>query len=506
MKSFLKQRVGKNAGRLFLHDRELADTVFQPGTHYHYIVDVENRKLLILPSEEGNTVCLRELKNKAVPLIDIRNKSSLAVFQGCTHLQITIYGDEVVIEGFVADEVCGGECAGEKRDHSSDLVICDDIHDILSVRKKAEIVLSLDDLKSVVGLEQGWAELLGSGFVQSYTHNINRSDWERLRQTEIPLKVMSLFSGAGLMDFGFQSQGLDIVFALDANPYACVTYRNNLGNHIRCGDVAALKAEDIPQVPIIIGGPPCIGFSNSNTHTRYMDNPKNMLVREFIRVVKANPAAKIFVIENVPQMLSAWQGVYLNEVNQALSDFEITSGVISAADMGSPQLRQRTIIIGSKIGRIDLPKPVPHILNTVRKAFKGLTDAMPNQRDYSEPKSATLERIRQIPEGGNWQDLSSAQDSRHHSNYLRRLLWDQPAITLANVRKALILHPSENRTLSVREMARLFDLPDYFKFFGPLSEKQQQVVNGVPVKLASAVARVIKDAICKFNKKAACTA
>ena len=496
MKPFLKKRFGKNAGRLFLHDRELADTVFQPGSHYRYVVDVENKKLLILPTTEGNTVCQRELKNSVVPLIDIRNKASLAVFEGCSHLQITIYGDEVVVEGFMMEETTA-DIEGQHTQPSEPDLPGDvhDISDMLSVRKKVEIVLSFDELKSVVGLGQGWAELLfGAGFSQSHA----------LHQAEIPLKVMSLFAGAGLMDYGFKLEGFDIVFAMDFNPYACETYKHNLGDHIHCGDVTKLTAMDIPPVSVIIGGPPCQGYSNANRQTHYLENPQNKLVKEYLRVVKVTPSAKVIVIENVPQLLSAGDGAFLREIEESLPDFEITVGVVSAVDMGSAQQRQRAFIIGSKIGRIELPKPVLHVLNTVRTAFKGLTDDLFNQGDYSEPKMETLERIRQIPEGGNWRDLASPQDPRHHSNYLKRLLWDRPAITLANVRKSLILHPSEDRTLSVREIARLFDLPDSFKFFGTLAEKQQQAANGVPVKLASAVARVVKEAINAFNQRRVC--
>ena len=355
-------------------------------------------------------------------------------------------------------------------------------------------MVSLDDLRSAVGMDQAWVDLFKTKFSQSCS-------------LDIPLTVMSIFSGAGLMDFGFQKEGFKIIYAMDFNADACKTYRHNMGDHIHCGDVTQLKESDIPEnVSVIISGSPCQGYSNSNRQTHYLDNPKNKLVKENIRVVRMNPFAKVCVIENVPQLLSAGDGAILREIEELLSDFEITSGVVRASDMGSAQNRDRAFILASKIGRIELPKPEMHVLNTVRTAFSGLTDDIPNQQDYSKPKMETLERIRQIPEGGNWRNLTGDQDQRHHSNYLKRLLWDSPSITLANARKSLILHPSEDRTLSVREMARLFDLPDSFKFFGGLGEMQQQVVNGVPVKMASAVARVVKDAINAFNQSRVCVA
>lgn len=475
VETFLKRRIGKNSGRLFLHDKELKDTVFKSGSHYRY--DVKDNKLFIWPAVEGNTVSQRD-KDGLEPLIDIRDKASFAAFEGCAQLWITIYGDKVVIEGYVEEDV-------DSSDPASDT----------SLRKKVEIIVSLNELRAVVGLDRSLIEFLSR---LSPSHS--------LRQAEIPLKVMSIFSGAGMLDVGFRAEGFEIVFALDADKAACDTYKNNIGDHIRCCDITKLQTSDIPSVPVVIGGSPCQGYSNANRQTHYLDNPKNLLVKEYIRVVKQNPYAKVFVLENVPQLLRAGDRAFLREIEEKLSDFEITAGVLSAADMGSAQQRQRAFVIGSKIGKIELPRPVLHVLNTVRNAFRGITDDMANQRDFSMPKMETLERIRQIPAGGNWRDLASPQDPRHHSNYLKRLSWDSPSITLANVRKSLILHPSEDRTLSVREMARLFDLPDSFEFMGSLSEKQQQAANGVPVKLASAVARVVKEAINAFNLSRTCTA
>ncbi|MFC0416920.1 DNA cytosine methyltransferase, partial [Cytobacillus solani] len=187
--------------------------------------------------------------------------------------------------------------------------------------------------------------------------------------------------------------------------------------------------------------------------------------------------------------------------------FEITSGVLTATDFGEAQERKRAFIIGSKIGKIDLPKPThsPDHYVTVRKALEGLHEDVPNQMDFTKPKPSTIERMQTVPEGGNWRDFpdefktTSMFTGKTHSSVYRRLAWDHPSITIANPRKSNLTHPTENRILSVRECARLFGLKDDFIFKGSLSSMQQQVCNAVPVKLARAVARVVKHAIMRYN-------
>lgn len=495
MLGYLKQRLGKVAERLFLHDKELTDTVFKPGTHYRYLVDVSNRKLVILPADNGNKVCVREVRNgETIPLIDIRRKSALSAFEGCEYLQITIFNDKVTVQGFVNDETA--EIAHIEHQEVKAAGKVSDIRELLNVRQTAQVVMSASDLQRAVGSDYGFIDSLFSDDAHS-----RRAPGVRtaVKRTEIPLKVLSLFSGAGLMDLGFLKQGFDIVEAVELNRWASETYQRNIGDHIRCMDIKDYT--DIPEVPIIIGGSPCQGFSAANRTTNYLDNPKNLLVKEYIRVVKSNPKAQVFVLENVPQLLSAGNGAFLSEIEHELSDFEITAGVLNAADFGTAQARKRAIIIGSKIGRIELPRPLIRAVKTVRDAFKGLHRGILNQTDFTLPKEDTLVRMRQVPEGGNWRDVPELINSDHHSSYLRRLKWDEPSPTLPNIRKTLLLHPEENRVLSVREAARLFDVPDDFVFYGPLGEKQQMVGNGVPVLLAQAVARQVRLAFEGIKSK-----
>ncbi|WP_414858882.1 DNA cytosine methyltransferase [Paenibacillus sp. Soil787] len=142
----------------------------------------------------------------------------------------------------------------------------------------------------------------------------------------------------------------------------------------------------------------CQGFSNSNRYTNFLDNPNNFLVKHYIESIKANENCKIFCLENVPRILTAGNGQFKDEIYEALSDFEITSGVLCAADFGSAQMRDRAIIIGSKLGKIDLPKSVlqPHEYRTVRQSFEGLHNDVPNQLDVSKSKEETLEKMKYV--------------------------------------------------------------------------------------------------------------
>ena len=309
------------------------------------------------------------------------------------------------------------------------------------------------------------------------------------------INVVSLFHGCGGLDLGFKRQGYNIIWAIDFNKAACQTYRNNIGEHVICEDIKNVDSSVIPDCDIIIGGSPCQGFSNSNRHTHYLDNPKNFLVKEYIRIVK-DKQPLIFVLENVPQLLSCGNGQFIDEIKFQLKDYDINYKVLCAADYNVPQLRRRTIVIGSKIGKINHPHGYTTQYRTVADAFKGLNNTIPNQLDYTHSKQGTIERMKYIPQGGNFTSLPiEFQDSRMHSDIFRRLDYSKPSVTIANPRKQLLLHPTENRIVSVRECARIQSFPDDFIFYGNLSDKQQQVADAVPPLLSEAIAKQIKEYI-----------
>lgn len=500
MKQLIKKRLGKKSNRgIYLQDRELKNTLFNIGKNFKYIIDTKNNKILIIPSEDetNNTVSKRQIKDEVKPVIDIRAKDALSIFKDVDYLQISMFEDEIIIEGFektTSNSISSSEASKIKQKSVKDIT------HLLSVKRKAVISIPKIELAKVVGENTNYTISRLSECISETIDGINTHNLVDLKEIlSVPLSVVSLFSGAGVMDKGFVDNGYDIIFALDFEEDACKTYRYNIGNHIVHEDITKLDKNAIPKASIIIGGSPCQGFSNSNRVTNFLDNPKNLLVKEFIKTVQSNDACKVFVLENVPQLLTAGDGKFLQEIKDSLSDFQISEGVLCSADFGSAQKRSRAIVIGSKIGKIDLPKPIYKIYKTVREAFAGIHDGLANQNDFSKPSDSTIERMSYVPPGGNVLNIPEAiRPKGVHSSSYKRLEWDKPSITITNVRKSNITHPEYNRSLSVRECARLFGLSDDYVFLGKLDSKQQQIANAVPYELSYAVAKHIKKAILKY--------
>lgn len=492
---FIKQRKAKPSSRgIYIQDKELMQTRFQPGQSFTYAVDPVNRKVIILPSKDksSHTVSKRKLDDQVKPVIDIRSREALSLMADSDYLTVTIHEDQVVVESFqtVATAHVNKAVTGK--------IVR--LEQFMPVRKVSSFRCSRDQFRKVVGgpeyaeqIEFSFGESFGSVISDSYVR-------QAVDLSYVPMQIASLFSGAGMLDYGFLQAGFDIVFANDLNADACQTYRANIGNHIFHGDINdAIRM--MPQVPVVIGGSPCQGFSNNNRVSNFLDNPNNLMVRKYIEAVKKS-GCMVFVLENVPQLLTAGGGRFKDEIKAELSEFEITERVLTATDYGSAQGRDRAIMIGSKIGRIDLPAPTyrPEEYRTVRMAFEGIHDGLPNQADVSASKPENIEKMKHIPPGGNVFNIpEEIRPKSQHSNMYKRLEWDKPSITIANARKAMILHPEENRILSVRECARIQGLPDSFIFKGSLGGRQQQVANGVPFEMAHAIGRQIKKAIMKFN-------
>lgn len=339
---------------------------------------------------------------------------------------------------------------------------------------------------------------------------------------------IEIFSGAGGMGLGATQAGIDVRIAIEKDKYAAQTY---LFNHpkttVVVDDVSNIKEFKLlkkKEQLVLFGGPPCQGYSNSNRKTRTSENPKNWLFKEFMRSVKlTNP--DWIVIENVPGLQNLEKGFFLEQICNDLLKLGYTPNIkiLNAVNYGVPQKRERIFIVGSKNGAA-FEFPIGEYENnhvTIRDAISDLPilengsiesllsykhspksefakmmrgDLKKSPQNYVTKNSTNvLERYNHIPEGGNWQNIpielmSNYKDhTRCHHNIYRRLSSSEPSPIISNYRKSMIIHPFENRGISLREAARLQSFPDNYIFCGPLIYKQQQVGDAVPPLLAKAI-------------------
>ena len=164
-------------------------------------------------------------------------------------------------------------------------------------------------------------------------------------------KIASLFAGCGGLDLGFIQAGFDIAWANDFFPEAVKTYKHNIGDHITLGDITKIPSSEIPDdIDIVLGGFPCQGFSVANTK-RSMDDERNFLYRELMRVIK-DKRPKFFVGENVKGLLSMQKGKVIEMIVQDFKSlgYDVDYKLLKASDYGVPQHRERVIIIGNRLG------------------------------------------------------------------------------------------------------------------------------------------------------------
>jgi DNA (cytosine-5)-methyltransferase 1 len=357
--------------------------------------------------------------------------------------------------------------------------------------------------------------------------------------------LIDLFSGAGGMTLGFtQAFGHNFrsVWANDFNKYCVDTYNLNFGNHCVLGDINDILSDSeikIPAADVVIGGPPCQGFSLLNKNRE--GDPRNQLWRPFLEIVKIS-GAKVFVIENVPQLLGSVEHKEIVK-NAEMLGFKIVSGKLCAADYGVAQTRTRALIIGSKIDhsiifpprkthynpdnggfQFDittlLPKDAylypPQRWKNVRDAISDLP--LPEGTDIRDvpppldlhfgrsPTPLSVKRYKAVPkEGMNRFDLQRNAPELTPDCWLRkktggtdlfgRLWWDKPAFTIRTEffkpEKGRYLHPEQHRPITHREAARLQSFPDSFVFSGTKIEIAKQIGNAVPPLLAARIADIV---------------
>lgn len=344
---------------------------------------------------------------------------------------------------------------------------------------------------------------------------------------------IDVFSGPGGMSLGASMAGINVRLAVEKDPYAAETYlKNHKSTTVIVDDIKNIndfRFNKGHEQIILFGGPPCQGYSNSNQKTRSKENPKNWLFKEFIRCAKLIKPDWI-VMENVKGLANFDKGFFLDSICKDLNSIGYTVNVkiLNAANFGVPQKRERLFIIGSLHGvACDFPHPICDKYVTIADAIfdlpsllngdmQDVLDYKPTTSPYAKlmrgknkrafqnfvTKNSALiiERYKHIPQGGNWKNIpaelmSNYTDcSRCHHGIYRRLKEDEPSTIIGNFRKNMLIHPKEDRGLSIREAARLQSFPDDYMFLGPLISQQQQVGDAVPPLLAKAIFKKIIEA------------
>lgn len=336
--------------------------------------------------------------------------------------------------------------------------------------------------------------------------------------------VIDLFAGCGGMTLGFHQTGhFETKLAVESNTDAAETYELNFGPIVARGDDGVPTAiEDVtsfPEVDVVIGGPPCQGFSPLN---RGVGLERRNLWKQYRRALSAaNPS--VFVMENVPELLRSAEYAAFKAAAES-NGYAVEGRVLNAADFGVPQRRRRAIVIGTRLGPIPWPTQThfpPNELplaGTPWRTFREAVADLPlepdglNWHSPRHPHPVSVERYRTIPDEGEGRfelaarrpDITPAcwlRETTGRTDVFGRLWWDRPAVTIRTEfykpEKGRYLHPSEHRAITIREAARCMGFPDppAFQFYAApgqsMTSVARQVGNAVPPPLARQIAAAV---------------
>lgn len=362
------------------------------------------------------------------------------------------------------------------------------------------------------------------------------------------MNVIDLFSGCGGLSLGFIKDGYTVKKAVEFDANIARTYKMNYPEvDMIVDDICNIDQSGVfkaGEADVIIGGPPCQGFSMAGARIRngFMDDPRNYLFKQYFNVVKT-VKPKAFVMENVKGIMTMQDGKIFEEILRIFSVPEMLDGVsyklyykvVKAVDFGIPQKRERMIIIGTRNdnfdfdelwnqtkqeilhdyphyfdavnvqdaignlgattadGSVENPKPVTEYQRYLASDGKELT----NHTRTNHSKIA-VDRMRRVANGKNFTTLEETINSVHSGSY-GRLCWDEQAPTITTrfdtPAGGRFIHPVEDRTLSPREAARIQSFPDDFVFYGNKTSICKQIGNAVPPKISYFLARLISKII-----------
>lgn len=329
--------------------------------------------------------------------------------------------------------------------------------------------------------------------------------------------VASIFTGCGGMDLGFIKAGFRILWAHDINKDCCDTYSANIGSHIVCMDVKEVDIRSIPDVDVIIGGPPCQGFSVAGKMIR--SDPRNQLLWEFVDIV-SRKKPKVFVMENVKSLglMKRWDYIRKRLISKFKeAGYNIDYKILNSADYGVPQGRERVFFIGvlKEIGEPSFP--TPKYIGKWVSAREVLAN-LPNPGEEGNEGGCNTKIvipckpvIRKSPYAGmlfNGQgrviNLEKPAPTLHASMGgnktpiidLQQLKGSKEEPWIVGYHRKLVSGeqlenysvPGHLRRITVREAARIQTFPDTFNFVGKITSKFRQIGNAVPPMLAYHIA------------------
>ena len=342
--------------------------------------------------------------------------------------------------------------------------------------------------------------------------------------------VIDLFAGVGGLSLGFEKQGFDVLIANEYDASIAAAYSENHKNtKMIVGDITSLDLKDTfgayaGKIDVVIGGPPCQGFSQKGQRKTIHDK-RNFLFKYYVAVVEL-VKPKYFVMENVPNLLTAEGGYFLKEIEELFNNmgYSLEHGVLNASDYGVPQSRRRAVIIG-KLNGIPPKLPEPKSSKvTIWDAISDLAYLESGEGTYEQPyKNApesdyqkllrgnstklynhvvtkhsplALERLAMIPPNAGKEVLPKEHLTKSiYSGTWTRMRKDEISVTITTrfdtPSSGKFTHPFLDRAITVREAARIQSFPDDFIFVGNKGSQMKQVGNAVPPLLAAAIAEVI---------------
>ena len=325
---------------------------------------------------------------------------------------------------------------------------------------------------------------------------------------------IDLFCGAGGLSVGFDKAGFENIFSVEFNPEFAKTYKKNFPSHkLLVEDIRDISNETVKElvgdkeVDIIIGGPPCQGFSIAgNIGRTFIDDERNRLFKEFVRFVsEVNP--KMFIMENVAAMATHLKGKTIKSIVDAFEHagmgYKVKWEVLNTVNYEIAQERRRIVVVGVRSDlntEFEYPKhsdnirTIKDVIGDLPVLASGEKSDIPNHIAMAHSEQM-LEKMSYVKDGGDRNDIP--EELRPKSGDVRKYIrYDskKPSVCVTgDMRK--IFHYEQNRALTCRELARIQSFPDSFVFEGTSIQIQQQIGNAVPPKLANLLAEQVKRAL-----------